>query len=325
MQRAVNQTAGRDADTYRQAVLSTYLGQNTATHVALRTATARIFNGNYTSESIVHYCNGCCQSREETVSQAWRLVLKPLVAKKFRIFPRSNFLGHDETLDQVGMLASLHSLLQRGCMKAFAFPAVDLPDAAANVQGDLPILEGDNMEDAGGDGALDEVSAWRAAMSSARKAAINFVNDTMTPQHTLLLRIALGPQITLMRIGGNLEPKIPPFKPALHNHYHFIWIGVVLQFVIGVELRAFFEALSEAMSMKRPYVYHPTVTEAHDFGRKLSRIGGLAFRLLHQRHSTYPYKTFHGLLQNSEAIAAEILSSSRCLLDTFTHDFVYHH
>ena len=209
MQRLLDGEADTRAQTHRELIINTFLTAQDPKTVAARHCCGRFFNGDWESEAIVHYCrSGCCQSQAQTAQRAWKLVLKPLLGRKFRVFPRNNFLGHEQTLDQIGFVMSLHHLCRRACVDAFGF--------ALHATASESYMEDVDLGDEGDESVqdMDEISAWRRATNAARSASISLLSNPATPQDILTTRIVMEPQVSLMRCALGKQPRLGKCCPS---------------------------------------------------------------------------------------------------------------
>ena len=205
-QRVLEGHAGVPAALHRKAVHEAFLSETSAKALAIKHACSSLLNGDYSSTTIRHYCSGCCIDELDAAQKIWHLIFRPLLSRRFRIFPKSNFLGHDTLLNQLGLLASLHNLLQRSMVRAFGFTVHhDMQNEVQQVELDenefAPVL-GDE------EGEFDEVARWREANIAARSGAAAFISSAHHQQDLLLLRVILEPQVALMRLAPHFASRI---------------------------------------------------------------------------------------------------------------------
>ena len=89
----------------------------------------------------------------------------------------------------------------------------------------------------------------------------------------------------------------------------------------GAALTGFYEGLRKRMVEQRPYIQQRSVSAVHQFFRQGSRLGAAAHKLLVQRHSSVPYKTFACLADPS--LINDLFAAPKCMLDPFTEQLLH--
>ena len=143
-----------------------------------------LFNGDWASRKVQHYCNGCCNSEAEARRRLVHLGSKALLCRKFKVFSRSNWTGADGAIDDLGLVASIHYLLQDAYTEAeFAKTAAKVKVAGNAAAIGVP---------------LEGADAWRDRVEQATRDTMAWMKSGDVLQDTMLVRMCLTPQVSLM-------------------------------------------------------------------------------------------------------------------------------
>eukprot|EP00971_Amphidinium_carterae_P339872 6477916-Amphidinium_carterae.2 len=183
MERRVNGGASETAKLYREHVQDVYLRGKRLHRV--RSALTRLFNGDWQQDAMVHYCQGCCASHEDMLANVQKYVIQPL-CQPVRIFPKNNWIGCDVTLDHLGIMLSLHGLLQKAVVLGFKLRVCEFPN-------EMEVEQNQELE------PLDDTAAYHEESRKRRRIVAEFLLNKETTQNVLMFRTALEPQAELMR------------------------------------------------------------------------------------------------------------------------------
>lgn len=175
--------AGIDAQRRRELMLNTFLTSQSPGERSLRVGLVELLNGDWSSPVPVHYCNGCCTSVEEMQQKLRKHVVGGLLRRCVKIFPRNNWCGSDETLDQVGVMVAAHNLLYSAMAYCFKWPLLpglrcegDRPGVAAAVVAAQPqgMAAQDDDDVVLGDDQLDVDEPGGASAGAAEHGIVPF-------------------------------------------------------------------------------------------------------------------------------------------------------
>eukprot|EP00971_Amphidinium_carterae_P311561 6192294-Amphidinium_carterae.1 len=180
------------------------------------------FSGDWRlSNTLIHQCAGshCCKDARQSKLKAIVLLQKLCTVLTPRMFSRANWCDWAQTLNFLGVLSGLHSLLQDAFTHAFSKAdsamqrnsGVDHPDAEADtgraidrdpVQSVLTLFahaaQGSGVEHAIG-AEDDEQEAMRAELARALRLSLSWMSTGIAVfQQVFLLRVPLAPEVTLM-------------------------------------------------------------------------------------------------------------------------------
>lgn len=160
----------------------------TARLARLRLTLRQLLNGDcQNKKNTEHYCNGCCPSKGATVARLQKYFVKLLLSGGIKLFPRSNWLGIDESLDTIGLLASVPDMGRKAF--AIAFGYMRASELAVVAEG------GDGNGDPAPLGLVGHVDG-HAALQDECLAVVAYegpsVEDAFRKEHMTSLKIALG-------------------------------------------------------------------------------------------------------------------------------------
>ena len=182
-----NHTLTPAAENYRAHCLRMFAPserRSRARATALEVAN-KVFNGDWRLPVVAHLCRDCCVSPEESRSLAMKWLPKLLLALRFKVLSRSDWLQWEEAINIIGWLSSMHRLFGTVFIRAFS-----------NLEGqDVGAAHRD--EEAEGDAEAD-IPPWRAELNQNVRAALSFWRSKPEPS-LHLLRTALDGQRSLMR------------------------------------------------------------------------------------------------------------------------------
>jgi len=95
-----------------RAILNLYVPPTSNTNRFKRAIVLSVLNGDWRKETVQHYCQGCCASREACISKLVSFVTSVFAGVAPKTWPRSRWTGARESINWCLLLASCHSLLK---------------------------------------------------------------------------------------------------------------------------------------------------------------------------------------------------------------------
>lgn len=353
--------AGAEAETHRHMVMDTFLSQKTPKAIPFRTALTELLNGHWQQPVPEHWCYGCCHSRAETLEKIKQTLIKGFLGRAVRIFPRSNWLGAEETLSAVGMLVAVHNIGYSAFAACFGWgpltsaarvehcqaPLTDTtglgqdfldPDVAEPADGIHDDLEQPTEAAAGpGEGVMlpfdpaasdqkpfegDASAEWRRQVAQARAAAKKFLVDPCSPQKLIICRRVIHPQAMMIKdLLHVASPKWEREQLVRHGSGQERDHRMLRAFHCS-STRPFLHDISSMWEADWGRMPHATVSACHLAFRMLARAAATCHRLLVRRHRHFPFRLFHLLEEHDEGFPDEVWAQPRCLFDGWTKRFL---
>lgn len=306
--------SGPEVSSHRKFMLNTFFSTLSSDE---KGSIESVFNGNWETPFLQHYCHGCCESRGETVAKALSLA-KYFCASAPRIFPRHKWVGSDETLDYFGRLQSLHQILHKIIKLIYS----DIGDQQQQSLDDGHMLVPMMGHAPGPDDVKAILRGWKLS-------AFNWCTSSTT-MGELFSRIALGPQCRLMVkmlsvSAGNFDKlQCAQLLQTGFRNYRILWAH---ENSAGQHLlEEIFEQMGCDLSEVIPWSMM-SVKHVHQLYRMLARVATAAAHYVIQPQRHYPYRLFALLGQNPEQAERQILDDFHlrpCVLDTFSSWWVNH-
>ena len=178
-----------DALAFREKALLLFCpsGQRASAKATVQELSQCLFNGDWRSCEVQHYCpQHCCESLRETKAAVARWVPKLLSALRVIKMSRASWSTWHESLNLLGLLSCTHFLFKRVFLLAFG-NSLDTMSWDTVQEG-----EDKNPEE------LDEVTAWRAEMSKNLRISLNYWKGEEPQWRLFFLRAVLHPQTVAM-------------------------------------------------------------------------------------------------------------------------------
>ena len=317
--------SGPQVDGHRKFMLNTFFSTLSSDEKA---CIESVFNSNWETPFLEHYCHGCCENREETIAKAHKLV-KFFCAASPRIFPRHKWIGSDECLDYFGRLQAVHGLLQKIIKVIFndvGIVKVDDQDQDRQQEDNflamVPSIVGQSAS-----AAPDDL---KAVLKGWRQVAYRWCTSSCMMAEVLFSRLALGPQCALMAkmlavSAGNFDKQqCAQFLRTGVRDYRILWAhensaGQCL-------LEEIFEQIGFDFSEVMPWSMM-SVKHSHQFYRMLARVAAATAHYVINPQKRYPYKLFGLIGKNPQVAEEEIkkdLEEHPCVLDPFSTWFLGH-
>lgn len=215
---------GPIADAHREAVYSLYLSGD-GHDVQFRYCTiSQLWNGNIQAPGRhEHYCRGCCKNRRQTLHFMQSFGLDCLLPSSIHVINRSNFVGMETAMDQIGLPTEVNQLLPTALMRVFLFnDATTAPMPALAALFDGEDVDGDKHADANDadDAACNErqqrvdaaearikpISVWREEKESHQKTTMGWAKSGRMGDDIKRARIFAEQHVRLishqLRVGG---------------------------------------------------------------------------------------------------------------------------
>jgi hypothetical protein len=335
--------AGIDASAYRAQVQATFLRGRDARSHRLRYVMSTLLNGDYKKEGVVeHFCNGCCTGRADTVKRFKKYFIRLLFSKGIKVFPRSNWLGSEEALDSVGLLASIHDIGYKTFALAFGhikkselhgqslgkhvFPDLDGASHAEQPE----FVNGWAVAVAGNQGPVSDEDSYRKEQQQSMKITLDFLARASARRDVLIARRCISPQVTMIK--AMLRVSAPR------------WDHEQMRNFLEYGTREFRGLLAYKCTLTKPLMDEirtllnddwvmpmPTVTANCEAFRMLSRAGSVTFDLLIRKHRRYPFKLFYLTDHQNDPdmeLAGEISDEFKqdpCIVDSWSLSFLQVH
>eukprot|EP00971_Amphidinium_carterae_P043663 859467-Amphidinium_carterae.3 len=197
-ERRVGGGCSLEADKYRLHIYDVFLSRQRRTRQACKQAMTELFNLDIRVPTIAHHCHGCCSDTPTLVRKIKRYIIGELAGSTIPVFPQSNWIGADEAIDRLGVLAATHQLLQRGLVQGFGFRLTAEPDQvqvpgphlALAAEADAEAIDLANVIAEG----ADEQERFRLETRCRQKIVESWVSKQDLAQELLHQRRNLGPQ-----------------------------------------------------------------------------------------------------------------------------------
>ena len=153
----------------------------------------RVFNGDWKSEHIEHYCDGCCRDEQEFREKAATVLERYFALVPPAVLQKNNWKDWKRGVNTAGLLQSIHGLFESSFKRAFA------PTRGGGVarQGQMPPQEA--FPPVGADDPLAAEADRRRAESLAHHKQTQDMLDDSSWWHTLVLVVhSLDPELELM-------------------------------------------------------------------------------------------------------------------------------
>eukprot|EP00971_Amphidinium_carterae_P348329 6490434-Amphidinium_carterae.10 len=283
-----------------------------------------LLNGDWRrGDCLEHYCAGphCCRDRNHLVRKLQKWLGKLASAFHPTILNRANWLQWHESMNFIGLFAGLHHLLQRvfGSM----FPRARALDAT-DAETDPPHFGLGSHPEVIND-AEDKAEELRKEAAENMKFALKFLQSNPF-ENTCLVRIALHPQIQLMksmidlsspdREASHLHSNLPH---ATHSDPHATLFRITALAKGDLFQRCLQQSLELAQQEPLWTMFPSTERQASELFTMLWRPAATIHELLVTSWRRFPSRTFLLLDPDShDTVKAEILAAPACVLDPFT-------
>ena len=285
-----------------------------------------VFNGDWQSRELIHYCNGCCESKEHTLEKTMEL-LPCFVRAGPKVFPRHKWLGADVCIDWFAKFAVCHQML-KPILHTLLNGQVRQEESVTDLAVVLPVDQG--AGDSGGTNADD----FKQIYKQWRKVTLEWGQLNNLAVLMVFSRLTINPQGTLM--AKHLKISSSNWDQEEHlseltsgrRQYRMLWC---------FQNQAATDCISEHLHFLNfdfasvlP-VEALTVQKSHCLFRLLVRSASATHHYLFLRHMKYPYRLF-GLLDPVHVVRQDIaikaladFAERPCILDTFTKWFIRQH
>ena len=320
---------GQDPAAHRNFMLNLFFSDVSESK---RAQLMSLFNGDWQSPDLIHYCNGCCNSREHTLEKMMDLI--PCFLRSGpKVFPRHKWLGADVCIDWFAKFVVCHQMLRpmiNTLLNRQVREDQNIIDDLALAQSSQTVDQGQGAGDSSGTNADD----FKLIYKQWRRVTLEWSQKDDLYVLMVFCRLTVNPQGNLMA----KHLKISSFNWDQEQHLEELTSGQRQYRLLWCFQN---EAAKECVSDQLRFldfdfatvfpVESLTVQKSHFLFRMLVRSGVATHHYLVLRHTRYPYRLF-GLLDAAHvtrvSIATKLLedvAERPCILDTFTAWFVRQH
>ena len=334
-----------------ESVLNLYLSPATHGPLGIRRQLIlrRMINGDITQEQVQHYCPpGCCASVEETRSLFSNEVVDALLPHIAPVFPRHRWVGSNFALDYIGLLASVHRLLE-GLVPPWIRELKNSYLPAVPSDFDLTSVDADDHDLVSGPLALEDIGQRQdgaeqgeSSIVQAHDSRTSYAEFNARQQRNIntFARARRSPELVVMRrcLGLTLTHLMEPLLDMAGKDWvtrqwaavdagREVAVPPLLQCATGALCAPYFTAFGQVVSDSGAWSAVP-------HSNRTLRISTLAFRLLARGagaveallagpHTRYPWRLFL-VLSSDEATRQAVAQDPECVLDTFARQVRQH-
>ena len=327
------------AVTYRKDMLALYLGGTTPGDRYRRHILENLFNGDWRVEGKVqYYDNGQITGGRRAVERSlYTYGVRALLPRTLRVLSRNNWTGTGRSLDDIGLVLVVHSLLKAAYFRMHSVEE-DAPEPAAEANNVVPpvarplqIVDGDVEDWVSGDGLgagssevkqfLEVSSLWHLERVEHVKNSREWMRSGCMFDDLLIARKTFAPQEALildqLRVTGS------EWERKEQDKYRQTGLRSYRMLVAfdGTATQGYLSAVSTMMFELKSWKYVRQTTQAMELFifKLLARGGSSCYQLLTVRHRTWPYKLLDILRDHN--VALELEQAPDCTLDLYTLSF----